>query len=82
MDDHFDARWATHRDASARRGHRQRGAAYHLVRYADDFVVLVFGQRGHAEHLWEDMASLLAPMGLRLARPRRRSSISTRASTS
>ena len=68
IDDHFDARWATHRDASARRSHRQRGAAtYHLVRYADDFVVLVFGQRGHAEHLWEDMADLLAPMGLRLA---------------
>lgn len=68
IDDHFDAQWAAHRDGSARRSHRQRGeATYRLVRYADDFVVLVFGQRGHAEQLWDHMTDLLEPMGLRLA---------------
>lgn len=68
IDDHFDTRWAAHRNATARMRHRQRGGAtYRLVRYADDFVVLVFGQREHAEQLWEDMTDLLAPMGLQLA---------------
>jgi RNA-directed DNA polymerase len=68
IDDHFDAQWAAHRDGSARRSHRQRGGAtYRLVRYADDFVVLVHGDRGHAEQLWDHMTDLLAPIGLRLA---------------
>ena len=52
LDDHFDAQWAAHGNGSARRSHRQRGGAtYRLVRYADDFVVLVLGERGHAEQL-------------------------------
>jgi RNA-directed DNA polymerase len=68
IDDHFDTQWAAHRNGSARRSHRQRGGAtYRLVRYADDFVVLVHGERGHAEQLWDHMTDLLAPMGLRLA---------------
>jgi RNA-directed DNA polymerase len=68
IDDHFDTAWATHRDGSARRSHRQRGGAtYRLVRYADDFVILVFGSRAHAEALWEQVGELLTPMGLRLA---------------
>lgn len=68
LDNHFDTAWAAHTDGSARRYHRQRGGAtYRLVRYADDFVVLVFGTREHAEALWEQMGELLTPMGLRLA---------------
>ena len=38
-----------------------------LVRYADDFVVLVNGTRVDAEALWEEVATVLAPMGLRLS---------------
>lgn len=68
IDDHFDAVWAAHHDGSARKRHRQRGGAtYRLVRYADDFVILVFGARVHADALWEQMDELLTPMGLRLA---------------
>jgi RNA-directed DNA polymerase len=68
IDDHFDTAWAAHRDGSARKSYRQRGGAtYRLVRYADDFVILVFGHRTHAEALWEQMGELLTPMGLRLA---------------
>jgi len=68
IDDHFDTTWAAHANATARMRHRQRGGAtYRLVRYADDFVVLVHGTRAHAEALWEQMSDLLAPMGLRLA---------------
>jgi RNA-directed DNA polymerase len=38
-----------------------------LVRYADDFVVMVGGQRADAEALWAEVAAVLAPMGLRLS---------------
>jgi RNA-directed DNA polymerase len=40
---------------------------YRIVRYADDFVVLVAGTRQHAEALWEQVAAVLAPIGLRLS---------------
>jgi RNA-directed DNA polymerase len=68
IDDHFDSAWAAHTNATARTTFRQRGGAtYRLVRYADDFVVLVNGTREHAEAVWTHMADLLTPMGLRLA---------------
>ncbi len=38
-----------------------------LVRYADDFVVLVRGTREGADALWDEVAAVLAPMGLRLS---------------
>ena len=38
-----------------------------LVRYADDFVVMVRGDRNDAEALREEIAAVLAPMGLRLS---------------
>ena len=44
-----------------------RKATYRLVRYADDFVVLVHGTNAHAEHLRDEAAAVLAPMGLRLS---------------
>lgn len=40
---------------------------WRVVRYADDFVVLVHGTRADAENLREDVAQVLAPMGLRLS---------------
>ena len=46
----------------------QRGAAtYRLVRYADDFVVMVFGTRQHAENLYSEVETILGAVGLRLA---------------
>ena len=42
-------------------------ATYRLVRYADDFVVLVAGTRAHAEGLRDEVAEVLQPMGLRLS---------------
>ena len=54
--------------SSARGWHRAKGfATYRLVRYADDFVVLVAGTRAHAEALRDEVAAVLAPMGLRLS---------------
>jgi RNA-directed DNA polymerase len=40
---------------------------WRLVRYADDFVVLVHGTKADVENLREDVARVLAPMGLRLS---------------
>jgi RNA-directed DNA polymerase len=38
-----------------------------MVRYTDDFVVLVSGSRHHAEGLWDEVAQVLAPIGLSLS---------------
>lgn len=47
---------------------RKRGdAIYRLVRYADDFVVMVAGTREHAVALSDEAAVVLSPMGLRLS---------------
>ncbi len=40
---------------------------WRLCRYADDFVILVHGSREDAEALREDVAVMLAPLGLRLS---------------
>ncbi len=43
-----------------------------LVRYADDFVVMVAGTRDDAEALRDEVAGVLAPMGLRLSEAKTR----------
>ena len=43
-----------------------------LVRYADDFVVLVHGTRQDAEALWDEVTAVLAPIGLRLSEEKTR----------
>jgi RNA-directed DNA polymerase len=68
LDDHFHAKWAAHGNATNRTRHRNRGGAtYRLVRYADDFVVMVAGLREHAEAQWAEVGDVLSEMGLRLA---------------
>jgi RNA-directed DNA polymerase len=47
--------------------HRKGRPTWRLVRYADDFVVLVHGSREHAEALREEVEVALAPLGLRLS---------------
>ena len=68
LDEHFAEVWQRHRNPTARKDHRRRGGAtYRLVRYCDDFVVMVSGNREQAERLWEEVATVLAGVGLRLA---------------
>jgi len=68
LDEHFAAKWAALGSPSARARRRRAGApAMRLVRYADDFVVMVAGTRGDTEALWDEVAAVLAPMGLRLS---------------
>ena len=69
LDEHFVAAWAAMGAHSGARQQRRRTglATYRLVRYADDFVVLVAGTRDHAEAVRDEAAAVLAPMGLRLS---------------
>ncbi|MFE2474047.1 group II intron maturase-specific domain-containing protein [Streptomyces mirabilis] len=47
---------------------RQKGLAnYRLIRYADDFVILVSGTRAHTEALLPEVADVLSTVGLRLS---------------
>jgi RNA-directed DNA polymerase len=65
LDEHLDE-YRGDRNARIRR--RYHGLAnYRLVRYADDFVVMVSGTRAHTEAMREEVAGVLAPMGLRLS---------------
>lgn len=68
LDDHFAEAWASFGPGWSRQKRRQRGQpTYRLVRYADDFVVLVAGTRMDAETLRAEVAVVLSPMGLRLS---------------
>lgn len=68
LDEHFRYKWEALGPAWTRAKHlRAGGAAMKLIRYADDFVVLVRGPRAAAEALYGEVASVLAPMGLRLS---------------
>src|SRR5262245_32973270 len=68
LDDHFQQKWATLGQRWNRQRHRQLGGAtYRLVRYADDFVIMVFGRQDHAQALWDEVGQVLARMGLRLS---------------
>ncbi|MER7009703.1 group II intron reverse transcriptase/maturase [Dactylosporangium sp. NPDC000555] len=49
---------------------RRRGKGlpnWRIVRYADDFVILVHGTRADVETLHEEIATVLEPLGLRLS---------------
>ena len=68
LDEHFTRKWEALGPEWRRRKHR-RGGGYmtRLVRYADDFVVMVAGTRDDAAALRDEVAGVLAPMGLRLS---------------
>jgi RNA-directed DNA polymerase len=73
LDEHFAGKWEALGPEWKRVKHRRAGgAAVRLVRYADDFVVMVAGQRGDAEALGGEVTAVLAPMGLRLSEAKTR----------
>ena len=69
LDEHFAQVWASISPTRVDRSRRRRHGlpVYRLVRYADDFVVLVSGTREHAEAMREQVAAVIAPTGLRLS---------------
>jgi RNA-directed DNA polymerase len=73
LDDHFAEAWRAAGDSHQRERRRRKGLAnYRLVRYADDWVVMVAGTQADAEHLREEAAAVLLPMGLRLSEEKTR----------
>lgn len=69
LDEHFDQQWQQEMGTKWRRAKRREYGLgnWRLIRYADDFLLMVSGERHHAEALREEVASVLAPLGLRLA---------------
>ncbi|WP_327412657.1 reverse transcriptase domain-containing protein [Streptomyces sp. NBC_01233] len=71
LDEHLHRPWEPDGELSTSSRRERRGAkglpSWRLVRYADDFVVMVKGTRQDAEALREEVAQVLAPIGLRLS---------------
>jgi RNA-directed DNA polymerase len=69
LDDHFDRQWHHDMGTQPQRQQRKRHGQgnWKLIRYADDLVLMVSGDRRHAEELRQEVAAVLAPLGLRLA---------------
>jgi RNA-directed DNA polymerase len=69
LDDHFDRQWQQEMGTKQQRANRRRNGKgnWRLCRYADDLVLMVSGDRRHAEALREEVAAVLAPLGLRLS---------------
>ena len=73
LDGHFTRRWDSLGPSWTRIKRRRAGEpVMRLVRYADDFVVLVHGTRQDAETLWDEVTAVLAPIGLRLSEEKTR----------
>ncbi|MGH2843412.1 MAG: group II intron reverse transcriptase/maturase [Solirubrobacteraceae bacterium] len=73
LDEHFTRKWEELGSEWTRAKHRKAGVpACRLVRYADDFVVMVKGTREHAEALREETSQVLSPVGLRLSEEKTR----------
>jgi RNA-directed DNA polymerase len=79
LDAHFHDKWmmgcTDNRQASWQRtNHKKRygTAMCKIVRFADDFVILVNGSEEQAEALREEVTGVLAPIGLRLSETKTR----------
>lgn len=71
LDEHLHAPWKPGGEMSTRvqraKRVRHREPNWRIVRHADDFVVLVRGERHHVEGLREEIARVLSPIGLNLS---------------
>lgn len=71
LDEHLHGPWKPGGTMSTKDGRARRRAkglpTWRVIRYADDFVVLVHGTQADTEALREDVARVLAPIGLRLS---------------
>jgi RNA-directed DNA polymerase len=71
LDEQLHAPWKPGGSMSTSQRRRRRGwnqlPVWRLVRYADDFVVLVKGEDHHVAELHQQITQLLAPLGLRLS---------------
>ena len=73
LDEHFTQKREALGPEWTRAKRRRAGEpVMRLVRYADDFVIMVAGTRDDAEALWGEVSDVLAPMGLRLSQEKTR----------
>ena len=74
LDEHLAEAWKTMMATDYDRVRRRRlgEPMYRLIRYADDFVVMVSGTKAHAEALREEVAAVLSTVGLRLSEEKTR----------
>jgi RNA-directed DNA polymerase len=76
LDEHLHRRWQPGGDMAStelRRARRRHGLpTWRVIRYADDFAVLVHGGQADAQELREEVARVLAPLGLRLSEAKTR----------
>ena len=72
LDEHFARKWEALGSTWRAPGVDVPGSGMRIVRYADDFVVMISRQREDAEALWDEVGSVLAPMGLRLSEAKTR----------
>ena len=71
--DRSESRWRPIELSSCFEQRRRAGEpVMRLIRYADDFVVLVHGTRRDVEGLWDEVAAVLAQIGLRLSEEKTR----------
>lgn len=66
LDEHVAAQWGPDQYQRAKKK-RHGQANYRIVRYADDFVILVDGDRTHVETLREEITNVMSGIGLRLS---------------
>ena len=69
LDDYFAQEWQQKMGTPYQRSKRKKNGHgnWKIIRFADDFVLMVSGSRCHAEALREEVSAVLAPLGLRLA---------------
>jgi RNA-directed DNA polymerase len=69
LDEYFDQGWREKMGTPYQRSKRKKNGHgnWRIIRFADDFVLMVSGDRRHAEALREEVSAVLAPLGLRLA---------------
>ncbi|MER5549967.1 reverse transcriptase domain-containing protein, partial [Streptomyces sp. NPDC002589] len=71
LDEHVHGPWLQGGELSTqgrRASRRRRGLpCWRIVRFADDFVVMVNGHQSDVENLREDIANVIRPLGLRLS---------------
>ena len=76
LDEHLMAPWKPGGAMSTQMRRRTRVRKnlpnWRLVRYADDFVVLVRGEPGHVQEVRDEITDVLAPLGLRLSQDKTR----------
>ena len=73
LDEHFTQKWEALGPRWTRSKRRRAGEpVMKIVRYADDFVVMVHGSYDDAEALRDEVSAVLASMGLRLSEEKTR----------